>query len=1012
MNSVNTKGLLQVYTASAGSGKTYTLSREFIALALENPLFAYSNILAVTFTKKATEEMKSRIIEELSLLKGKEASSMEADLCKSLHIQPQELKQRAEKSLKMILSDYSAFKVKTIDSFFEEIVRSFASEIGHQSNYRIELDNDYRLHKGVLMLFNDLASREKEDIYKCISSIAGEGIEKGERYNILPRIEDIGKQLFASSQLQGDNRAIVPDATLIAILQKEIKLLLDQPPVGAEKPTAKVKSEEHLLYNSLKCIDADLPLLATLNDIDEAMKEEGLAQNSMLLFSSQTLINKILSGGNSDASFLYERTGSKIHHFMIDEFQDTSRLQYDNLKPLFDNSLASGNKNLIVGDVKQSIYKFRHCDRTILQDLIPEDFKTYIESQVLDKNWRSVPEIVQFNNELFKQLPQLVAGKLKDSISSDYSKAVANEIALINEDTLNGITQSITDTYAEVEQKAAHGNKSGGVEYILVDKDCSPLIGNEGSSPEICSKIVELIAKGYEPRDIAVLVNTNRQVGEVAATFLQFASDHPEHAQSFKFTSSEALKLSNSSVVGLLIDLLTALADKRNKTARGIAALRYKELAKTSTDKDFDELFDLLEKEIAHSNLSTLIGEMVKHIAPLVQESESAYVMTFLDVVETFRKDNYGSITSFVEWWHTRGYKQDLPVRDENAISIMTIHKAKGLGFPIVLLPFLTWNLGFAGRGGRAPYLWVTIPQNIISGLNQNHNANQWLKVPVKRTKDLGKTSFAVDYYEEMVKETIDRLNLFYVAATRAKKGMVLWVQKPTNKDQDKPLLHSLLYSILWGEPGDNLLPYTSIPNKGNTESRTVSLNNPQQIPSFQSYMQGSFPNLRVRMTAKNGFKDEKYIENGRVLHDILSRITTPETLKDAVNGAISEGIIDESRREAVIRSITSIVQHPYGKRWFAPDITVWNEQTIVRPNSIHLFRPDRVVMMPDKSIAVIDYKFAQPSEKHKNQVAAYCILIKEMGFTNVAGFLWYPLRNTEQIIEVYPYSETSLINS
>ena len=161
MNSVNTKGLLQVYTASAGSGKTYTLSREFIALALENPLFAYSNILAVTFTKKATEEMKSRIIEELSLLKGKKASSMEADLCKSLHIQPQELKQRAEKSLKMILSDYSAFKVKTIDSFFEEIVRSFASEIGHQSNYRIELDNDYRLHKGVLMLFNDLASRGK-----------------------------------------------------------------------------------------------------------------------------------------------------------------------------------------------------------------------------------------------------------------------------------------------------------------------------------------------------------------------------------------------------------------------------------------------------------------------------------------------------------------------------------------------------------------------------------------------------------------------------------------------------------------------------------------------------------------------------------------------------------------------------------------------------------------------------------------------------------------------------------
>ena len=553
---MDTSKLLQVYTASAGAGKTYTLSEEYIALALRNPEQSYQHILAVTFTKKATEEMKSRIIEALYDI-TQQKSPMCSSLCERLQLSPEALVQKAKTALKVLLSDYSAFKIKTIDSFFEEIVRSFATEIGHQSNYRIELDNDYWLHKGTLLLFNSLENEEKKDARSWIDSIVKSGIDEGDKYNVLPQIENIGKQIFAAAELQGTVAYALPTNEEIESLRKEIDSSITALSIEKKSSSAKVTSEEMLRYNSLQCIAKELPLLATLGHIDASMKEEGKEQNTMLLFSSQAFINTLINSGDSDSSFLYERTGVAIHNFMIDEFQDTSRLQYNNLKPLLANSLSAGNKNLIVGDVKQSIYKFRHCDRTILQEAVPADFEHYYNQTTLKQNWRSAPEIVNFNNILFKQLPGTVSKMLADTIQNSLAKVVSDDCCPLDQYKINQLTQSINETYKHSEQKASFPDNLGGVEYYLLDTGHSPITSEEENGvPPLCEKIIDLIVhKKYKPRDIAVLVNTNKQAGEVAATFLQFVEKNPRCKELFKFTSAEALKLSSSKIVGLIIDL-------------------------------------------------------------------------------------------------------------------------------------------------------------------------------------------------------------------------------------------------------------------------------------------------------------------------------------------------------------------------------------------------------------------------------------------------------------------------
>lgn len=1003
---MDTSKLLQVYTASAGAGKTYTLSEEYIALALRNPEQSYQHILAVTFTKKATEEMKSRIIEALYDI-TQQKSPMCSSLCERLQLSPEALVQKAKTALKVLLSDYSAFKIKTIDSFFEEIVRSFATEIGHQSNYRIELDNDYWLHKGTLLLFNSLENEEKKDARSWIDSIVKSGIDEGDRYNVLPQIENIGKQIFAAAELQGTVAYALPTNEEIESLRKEIDSSITALSIEKKSSSAKVTSEEMLRYNSLQCIAKELPLLATLGHIDASMKEEGKEQNTMLLFSSQAFINTLINSGDSDSSFLYERTGVAIHNFMIDEFQDTSRLQYNNLKPLLANSLSAGNKNLIVGDVKQSIYKFRHCDRTILQEAVPADFEYYYNQTTLKQNWRSAPEIVNFNNILFKQLPGTVSKMLADTIQNSLAKVVSDDCCPLDQYKINQLTQSINETYKHSEQKASFPDNHGGVEYYLLDTGHSPITSEEENGvPPLCEKIIDLIVhKKYKPRDIAVLVNTNKQAGEVAATFLQFVEKNPRCKELFKFTSAEALKLSSSKIVGLIIDLLSALSDNKDRTSYDVAHLRYRNLIDKDINKaSFKTYFDSLKEEAAHSTLSHLTNQIIKQIASKIPESEITYVMALQDTIDDFHQDRKGSLAEFVDWWHTRGYKQDLPTRDENAINIMTIHKAKGLGFPIVLLPFLTWDLGFTNLSSRSAYLWVS-PSHVLSSGTEYPS----LKVPIKRTKELEKTLFLKEYYEEMVKEVIDRLNLFYVAATRAKKGMVLWVKTPTDREQKKLLLHTVLSEVLWGKEGNKLLPTQEIPSQ---EDRAEETKNTESlsVPSIHHYLEGNLPRLRIHLQAQERFEEENLIERGSALHEILSNVSVAESLPFAISKAIAEGYLREDQCQSTTLLLEKMLQHPYGKRWFARENVILNEQTILIPEGTRMVRPDRVVKFADGSVAVIDYKFAHPKESHKQQVAGYSICIKQMGFDKVEGFLWYSHPNGSYIEKVYPYKEATII--
>ena len=496
---------LKIYTASAGSGKTHALTREFLRLMLSNgdPRY-FTTIQAVTFTKKATAEMKGRIVAELSTLaRTPEESLFTDDLCRELGISEAKLQERANATLHALLLEYTSFRVRTIDSFFQEVVRSFAYELGHAGALRVQLDSDQLLHQAVLeVLARQDQEKSDEKIEAWLQELTTEAIEDGKGYNIEDQLSKFAKQLeneavkqlragkeFPSQEqvkkLREAARKIIKDKreALSALAERALNALeqsgvaigdlsnkrsgvfgatyacqrvqgaftIDGVPlaersylqgflaatdtdsrlaklVGGSKDKRPIREqiEPHLssIYDALKAFSdynfQQLPIYVTaqqinryaglygiLIDIDNALQELKREGKLMLISDAPSLIQALLKD-NNDAPFLYEKIGARIEHHMIDEFQDTSRMQYENFKPLLDNAQSQGQDCLIVGDAKQSIYRFRNSDSTLLTTQLTEDFTSSAERKNLEDNWRSVPEIVDFNNALYPQLCSLI----------------------------------------------------------------------------------------------------------------------------------------------------------------------------------------------------------------------------------------------------------------------------------------------------------------------------------------------------------------------------------------------------------------------------------------------------------------------------------------------------------------------------------------------------------------------------------------------------------------------------
>lgn len=989
---------LIVYTASAGSGKTYTLTRDFIAFALSHDERYFRHVLAITFTRKATKEMKDRIVTELQKLSsGASSKSYLKELETITHLDSQTLQYRAQRTLVALLTDYTALRVRTIDSFFEEIIRSFASEIGYSTRYKIELDAETRLHRATLQLLSNLGSSSHSATYTRVQEIVKDAVAEGKKYNVTGTIESLGKKLFAESSIDQQQEGTLPDNKAIVHTRKALETYQKKVKKVAQKRGA---SLEKIYNESANYILEQLSVLGTLADIQESIREMGRSSNSMLLHSSQSFIQEIIQ--NSDTPFIYERVGTRLNHYLIDEFQDTSRLQFYNLRPLIANSLANGYSNLVVGDVKQSIYKFRHCDRTILNQSIFDEFKGYTRSEKLEYNWRSSKEIVEFNNHLFTTLPSIV----KDSVKEVINKSLKNHIAHNTLDqhtveTLLNLPEEITQNYEDVVQKVPKGKeKSGGIEIKSFHDE-------ETFANDLPKVILDLVEKkGYSPGDIAILCYKNKEVASVASILLQYAKEHPDKAIHLRFTGSEALHLTNSLLVGFIIELFRALNAPENTAYSEMARFRYSHLwqqlhSSTPPQGSFETLHATLQNHFTHLSLYDLTELVIKLSKPILDEEESPYIMMFLDLVSSFSKEEVADLYSFLYWWDEKGHKSDLPAENiSNAIRLLTLHKSKGLEFPIVLLPFPTWDLGL-GRAGVSELLRVRIPYRF----REETGCSELKAAYVRQVSKLVDTVFIDDYYREMVANLIDRLNLFYVATTRAEVGLILWlpseqseIPKPTKTRF--PLIY-FIAETLKQQPKHGETVLTSIPSKIATiptpERETISL------PSLSHLFVEEKNSLRIRLTGKDHFKDNEQLKYGSIMHELMSRMATPEDCSRLLEEAAREGKVTLQQVKEASRVLEKAFANPLVASWFSPNATVFSEQAILSPRKLHFSRPDRVVVLPDGSAVVIDYKFGKKESHYSQQVRNYCKLIEEVGYNPVEGFLLYLCQGNYEIEKVYP---------
>lgn len=997
MNNAQSSHQLIVYSASAGSGKTYTLTRDFLRMALRDPHDAFRHLLAITFTRKATQEMKSRILSTLSQLRmladgesesSAAAQSLAEELAQEGGLRVEEVGARAQEALIAILTDYSALRIRTIDSFFDEVLRSFALEIGYGSSYKLDLEMDTRIHRAALMLFQKLAEEGASDVFKQIQSIVGNVVSSGDKFDVLSKVEEIGKELYNYKVQAMIINESLPTHQEISEGQAALEQFIGQ---GEGSANSFYMEAAQLLLQ-------DLPYFGTLSALYKQAQEIGRTSNTLLLSATQTFMQQILESG-ADIPFIYEKMGTKLHHYLIDEFQDTSRQQYSNLKPLIEDGLANGRESLFVGDIKQSIYKFRHCDRTILSDTVPSEFAPFYQKRVLQYNWRSTPQVVNFNNTLYKHASIRVASLLQEIIEELLGKNPdekkkketpdANPLAAIPDvvEQLRQLPGNIVANFEDLKQLLPEGKKrkEGGVELIQVES------GQQ--LPSLVEQVLILCKeKGYAPNDIAVLCSRNKEVEMVANALLEHAKQHPEDAPYLKFTGAEALKITNSTLILLIIDLLKALNTPAQKAFYKRAEYQYQQLHEQQGGGapylPFEELFEQMQAEYTHLNLFDLVELFLSLCQPIVRDTDVPYVAMLMDMVLTYGEEHTADLFSFLQWWDNKGCKADLPRENvDDAITLITIHKSKGLEFPIVLLPYLNWNLGFP-RNTSNKFLWVDVPPYFRSLTSFNLPI-----APVKMVKNIRSSIFVKDYLEELSKEVIDRLNLAYVATTRAERGMMIWLEEKTGKLSSLEIpLDALLAE--WLEMGpqseDGAQLFTPIPHKeqGASDAATQQAATPLQLHASDFTRRASH-NIAIRCDAARFFAQEQQRNYGSIMHEILSRIYTIDDLPEAFAALVAQGFISEHDARKEMDILLSILQTPPISSWFQKGITILNEQPILTPEG-QSYRPDRVVILPEGKAIVIDYKFGQQRAEHHDQVKHYCQMLSQMGYQSIEGYLLY----------------------
>ena len=1108
---------LTVYRASAGSGKTFTLAVEYISLLVKDPE-NYQHILAVTFTNKATQEMKMRILSQLyGIANSLQSSQQYFNKVKEKTNMPDAvIRNNARAALTLLIHRYNNFRILTIDAFFQQVLRNLAHELGQTANLRVDLNNEEITEKAVDQMIESL--EKGQPVLQWISTYINNSIEDDNGWNIIGKIKTFGTNIFKDfykaheanlkEQLSNADDFKVYETTLRkrrndirktfnskarSILNEIKNANLDIPsnyrsglykyltdsaiaPLTNKPLKAGVlkANESPQNWTSSKCAKADKQQIQTLaaevlsaqlseliaynNDnwnefqsiqltlshlselrllhaIADAVDNLTKDTNRFMLSNTQALLKELIA--DSDTPFIFERIGARLKHVMIDEFQDTSTIQWQNFQVLLANCMAQElSQNLIVGDIKQSVYRWRQGDWGILNNIEKSFAHQKIRLETLDYNYRSEKRIIDFNNAFWEQC---VANTAKEVAQDDAEKA-----------------KIVQKAYEDVAQKTHKTTENGFVKISLYPSKSM----KEAVLEELIETIKELFNNRYGGKNqskIAILVRSKSNIQDIVNALLQ------SFGNEINIVSDEAFRLDASLSVNIIVSAMHLLTHPDDVLTRGKLVKLYnqevlkkpltdtdllvsingsnnidtknidkKERRKLATEQQMAKLNSQLPPEYV-ANRELLLGlpivDLVDKLFMLFGldqlEGQSSYICTLYDTLNDFLKDHTADIDDFINEWENSLSSKTIQSDEIEGIRIMTIHKSKGLEFDNVIIPFCSWEMEKKGT------LWCETKNKPAP-----YNKLPLLPIDFSRDKLIG-TVFEDDYKEEHFQNIVDNLNLLYVAFTRASKNLFVFglrqgkttlenIAKGTPPGNRSYAIELALRQVSEQLQGSSLsfpddigseihFEYGTLAPETHEKEHAVA-DNPflikpdKHIVSIATYPQAAtFKQSNKSIEFVKGedvdpSERTRYIKIGNVLHQLFSTIYTTADIPARLNELEQQGIIynDEITSAQLRTRIEDAITNPQVQEWFSKRWQLYNECTILEynkdTNEMEEHRPDRV-MTDGKEFVVVDFKFGKEREEYKKQVQQYMEILIRMGHKKVSGYLWYVVKNN--VVEV-----------
>ncbi|WP_299521536.1 exodeoxyribonuclease V subunit beta [Winogradskyella sp.] len=1037
----------KIYNASAGSGKTFTIAKSFIKILVQskNPeQFKY--ILAITFTNKAVGEMKERILEMFRLFTDNKSlnkpNAIFVAICEELSISPEYLHTKSKQILKHIMHNYGAFDISTIDGFTHRVIRTFAHDLKLPVNFEVELEEERLLNEAV----DSLISKAGSDtiLTNTLVDFAIEKADDDKSWDISYDFKKIAKLLISENDLTAietlSNKTIADFKLLKTKLIKDITILendiveiakttltlieecglqnddfnrkslpnyfksLEQKnfnvrfesawqtdlieglPIYPKRVTSSIASIIEDIQPSLieafvktktkifelklkKGFHKNITPLSVLNAIQTELNQLKEAQNKMLISEFNKIVSNKIKG--QPTPFIYERLGEKYKHYFIDEFQDTSQMQWENLVPLLDNALSTSNGSaMLVGDVKQAIYRWRGgvAEQFInLYNKTRNPFQIEAEVLSLDTNYRSAREVINFNNGFFRFL------------SENYFSS-----------------EGYSDLYKNAGQYT-HRDYEGyvNIEFLNISKEDDD---NELYANKVYETIIQCYQQGYVANDICVIVRKRKQ-GISIANYLS--------EKGMKITSSETLLLKNSDKIQFIDSFLKLLLQPTNDSLKVNILSFLAELYniedkhlffETHLKSSVDDLLQSLESLNIFLDKKSLLGlplyDLVERLIRTfnLHNTSDAFLEFYLDIVLEFTQKQNSDLSAFIDYFEKE--KDRLSVvspGDINAVQIMTIHKCKGLEFPIVIFPFADLNI----YKEIEPKIWFPVD-------NTKHSGFETLLLNYNRDiEHFGETGRQI-YHMHQSQLELDNINLLYVTLTRAVEGLYIIskcdinVKGKTNNNTYSGMLISYLKDIgLWS---DDRLTYSF-------GTLSLDIDNMDKELSSKTLNLISVPkeahNLSIITKAGQLWdtKQEKAIERGNMVHLILSKIKTIQDIDFAFNDLLESGDIIKTEELKLRTLVMDIIEHPKLNSYFSDGHEIYNERDIITKSGKTL-RPDRININPKKEVVITDYKTGEKKALYKSQINTYASVLEDMNYRIKHKFIVY-INDVIDVVEV-----------